>query len=111
MGDDSEIQTKGIDKIDLEDVYFNNVLFVPELVANLLLVYQMIHTGEAIKVTFTPYIVEIAEISSNKVVALGFVDYQARMYKFSHFLPNLDGKRSCLMPMKPTRCGMRYLAI
>ena len=31
MGDDSEIQAKGIGRIDLEDGYFNNVLFVPNL--------------------------------------------------------------------------------
>ena len=31
MGDDSEIHAKGIVKIDLEDGYFNNVLFVPDL--------------------------------------------------------------------------------
>ena len=36
MGNDSEIQAKGIHRIDLEDGYFNNVLFVPELEANLL---------------------------------------------------------------------------
>ena len=36
MGDDSEIQAKGIGRIDIEDGYFNNVLFVPYLVLNLL---------------------------------------------------------------------------
>ena len=52
----------------------------------------MTHTLEAKRVTFTPYEVEIAEISSNKVVALGYADHQARMYKFSKFLPNFGGK-------------------
>ena len=73
--------------IDLEDGYFNNVLFVPYLTAKLLSVYQITHIGEANRVTFTPETVEIAEISTNKVVDLGFADHQARMYKFSHFLP------------------------
>ena len=86
-GDDSEIQAKGIGRIDLEDGYFNNVLFVPNLVANLISVYQMTHIGESKILTFTPDTVEIVEISTNKVVELGFVDHQARMYKFSHFLP------------------------
>ena len=36
MSDDSEIQAKGIVKIDLEDGYFNNVLFVHDIVENLL---------------------------------------------------------------------------
>ena len=87
MGDDSEIQSKGIGGIDLEDGYFNNVLFVPYLREKIFSVYRMTHTSESKRVTFTPDTVDIAEISTNKVVALGFVDHQARMYKFSHFLP------------------------
>ena len=79
MGDDSEIKDKGIGRIDLEDGYFNNVLFVPKLLENLLPMYQMTHTSESKRVTFTPDIVDIAKISTNKVVALGFVDHQARM--------------------------------
>ena len=53
--------------------------------------YQMNHTSESKRVTFTPDAVEIAEISTNKVVALGFVDHNARMYKLSHFLPYSRG--------------------
>ena len=60
MDDDSEIQAKGIGKIDLEDGYFNNVFFVPDLVLNLLSMYQMTHTGESKRVTFTPNAMEIA---------------------------------------------------
>ena len=41
------IQAKGVGRIDIEDGYFNNVLFVPDLAVNLLLVYQMTHNGEA----------------------------------------------------------------
>ena len=52
----------------------------------------MTHTEEAKRVTFTPYEFEIAEISSNKVVALGYADHQAKMYKFSKFLPKSSGK-------------------
>ena len=44
MGDDSEIQTKGIGRIDLEHGYFSDVLYVPDLAENLLSVYQMNHT-------------------------------------------------------------------
>ena len=39
MGDDSDIHAKGVGRIDLEDDYFNNVLFVPECEANLLSLY------------------------------------------------------------------------
>ena len=88
MGDDSEIQTKGIGRIDLEHGYFSDVLYVPYLAANLMLVHQMTHTGEAKRVTFTPDLVDIAEISSNQVVAIGYVYYQERMYKLLNFIPS-----------------------
>ena len=52
----------------------------------------MTHIGESKRVTFTPETVEIVDISRNKVVPLGFVDYQARMYKFSYFIPYFIGK-------------------
>ena len=92
MGDDSEIQSKGIGWISLDDGYFNKVLFVPDLERNLISLYQITHTGEAKRVTFTPDTVEIDEISINKVVALGFADHQSRMYKLSHLLPYSRGK-------------------
>ena len=59
---------------------------------NLLSVYQMKHTVEAKRVKFNPNVVEISEISSNKVVPLGYANNQDRMYKLSHFLPNSRGK-------------------
>ena len=92
MGDDSEIQTKGVGRIDLEHGYFSDVLYVPYSVANLLSFYQMNHIGEGKRVTFTPDLVEIAEISSNQLVAIGYADHQERMYKFSNFLPSSSGK-------------------
>ena len=79
MGDDSKIQAKRIGKIDLDDRYFNNVLFVPDLAVNLLTVYQINHVGEYKRVTFTSDTMDIVDISTNKVVALGYVDHQASM--------------------------------
>ena len=87
MGDDSEIQTKGIGRIDLEHGFFSDVLYLPELATNLLSVYQMTHIGEANRVTFTLDMVEIAEISSYQFVSIGYADHHERMYKFSNFLP------------------------
>ena len=63
MGDDSEILAKGIGKIDLDNGYFNNVLFVPNLAANLLSIYQMTHTSKTKRVTFIQYDVEVSKIS------------------------------------------------
>ena len=47
----------------------------------------MTHTGEAKIVTSTLDLVEIVEISSNQVIAIGYIDHHERMYKFSNFLP------------------------
>ena len=60
MGDNFEIQTKGIGRIYLEHGYFSDVLCVPDLEANFLSIYQMTHIGEAKRVTFTPYMVDVA---------------------------------------------------
>ena len=65
-------------------------MFVIDLEVNLLSVYQMTHTGESKRVTFTPYVVEIEKIYTCKVVALGLSDHSSRMYKFSHFLPYFE---------------------
>ena len=43
------------------------------------------------EVTFTQNYVEILEISTFQVVAVGFADHDSRMYKFSHFLPYSQG--------------------
>ena len=81
MGDDSEIQAKGIGGIDLEDGYFNNVLFVPNIAANLISFYQMTHTCTTKRVTFTQNDVDISKISTGQVIVVGFTDHDSRMYK------------------------------
>ena len=68
--------------LNLEHGFFSDVLYLPYLVENLLSAYQMTHTREVKRVIFTPDMVEIAEISSNQVIAIGYVDHHERMYKF-----------------------------
>ena len=67
------------------------MLYVPNLATNLLSIYQMTHTASAKRVTFTLNDVHISEVSIGQVVAIGFVDHDSRMYKFSHFLPYSQG--------------------
>ena len=87
MGNDSEIPVKWIGRINLNNEYFNNVLFVQDLAANILSIYQMTHTGLGKRVEFTQENVDISEVSTGKVVAVGVADHESKMYKFSHFLP------------------------
>ena len=44
MGDDSTIISEGQGTVDLENVFFSNVLYVPSLAENILSVYHMKHT-------------------------------------------------------------------
>ena len=59
----------------------------PSLASNLLLVYQMTHTGSPKKVIFSPDEVEITEISTGRVIAKGVANRAQKVYMFSHFLP------------------------
>ena len=77
----------GKGRIDLNHGKFSNVLYVLGLASNLLSVYWMNHTRSPKKVIFSPYDVEIIEISNGKVIAKGVVDHTSKVYMFSHFLP------------------------
>ena len=87
LGDDSLTEILGKGRIDLDHGQFNNVLYVPGLVSNLLSVYQMTHSGSPKKVIFSPGEVEITEISSGKVIAKEVANHAQKVYMFSHFLP------------------------
>ena len=60
---------------------------MPDLVANFLSVYQMTHTGDPKRFTFTPDMVDITDITIDQVIAIGYADCHERMYKFLNFLP------------------------
>ena len=87
MGDDFEIPTKGIGRIDLDNGYFNNVLYVPNISMKILVFYQIKHTCTTKRVKFTQNDVEISEISTCQVVAVDIADHDSRMYMFTHILP------------------------
>ena len=54
LRDDSLTNSMGKGRIDLDHGNFNNVLYVPGLASNILLVYQMTHNGSPKKVIFSP---------------------------------------------------------
>ena len=87
LGDNSPTDSMGKGKIDLDHGNFNNVLYVLGIASNILLVYQMTHTGSPKKDIFSPNEVEISDISNGKIIAKGVVDHTSKVYKFSHFLP------------------------
>ena len=87
MGNNGEIQAKGKGFIKLEHGKFKDVLYVPSLVANLLFVYQMTHSGSLKQFIFGPNLVEIIDISTGNIIAKGAANHDYKEYEFSHFLP------------------------
>ena len=87
LGDDSVTDSLGKGRIDLDHGFFNNVLYVPGISSNLLLVYHMTHTGSPNRVIFSPNQVEITKILNGKFIEKGVVDHTLKVYKFSHSLP------------------------
>ena len=110
MGDDYELQTRGIGRIDLDHGFFSDVLYVPDLAANLLSIYQMTHIGEPKTVIFTTDFVEIYKISTDQVVAVGYANIMRECTNslISSLLPVI--KHFTHMPMRFPNYGMRGLA-
>ena len=95
MGDDSTIISKGKGTVYLEHGSFFDVLYVPSLASNILIVYQMTHTGVPKRVNLSPNDVEITEIASRKLIATCIENHHAKAYEFSQFVA--DAKPTALM--------------
>ena len=80
-----EVEGKG--NVEMENVDFKDVLYVPNLSSNLLLIYQITHLGYGHRVEFLPDSVQVHSLKDNSLVALGKVNDHKRLYSFSHFLP------------------------
>ena len=83
MGYDSTIISKGKGTVNLEHGSFFDVLYVPSLASNLLSVYEMTYTGVPKKVAFIPNDVQITDISSERLVAIGLANHHDKAYDFS----------------------------
>lgn len=85
MGDDTPVEVCGRGSVDVGDGILHDVICVPSLSTNLLLIYQINHTSLGKWVEFTPDLVEIRELHSDSIVTVGRADHQSRLYLFSHF--------------------------
>jgi hypothetical protein len=97
--------------VDLEGGCFTNVLHVPSLSANLLLIYHITHSGSGRKVEFTPDSAVIIDISTGPQLAHGITDHGSRLYFFSHFVPKYISTVFMSHIMISSGYGMKYLAI
>ena len=86
MGDYSQIISKAKSTVKLEHGSFFDVLYVPSLASNILIVYQMTHTGVPKRVNLSPNDVEITEIASRKLIATCIENHHAKAYEFSQFV-------------------------
>jgi hypothetical protein len=83
MGYDTSISVVGEGRVELHNENFDNILHVPNLSMNHLLVYQITQKGK--KVEFTLDSVSIIDMHDNSVIAIGEVDHKSRLYKFAKF--------------------------
>jgi hypothetical protein len=83
MGDDTPVEVGGEGRVELHNGSFENVLHVPKLSMNMLLVYQI--TQKCKKVEFISYSVSVLDMHDNYIIAIGEVDHKSRLYKFTKF--------------------------
>jgi hypothetical protein len=86
VGDDRSLSVEGSGTIQVENGHFKDVLCVPSLSCNLLLVYQITHLGEGKTVECSPHQVVIKELKYPKhVLATGIANDITKLYKFDNF--------------------------
>jgi hypothetical protein len=86
VGDDRSLSVEGSGAVQVENGHFNDVLCVPSVSCNLLLVYQITYSGEGKTVEFSPHHLVIKDLKDPKhVLATEIVDDITRLYKFENF--------------------------
>jgi hypothetical protein len=87
MGNSSPLVVHGKGSIEMIDGMINNVIYVPNISANFLSIYQIANFGSGKTILFTPNFVVVREIEDpSQIVSIGKVDHNARLYSFSHFV-------------------------
>ena len=99
VANDRSLSFVGSRLVHLNNGQFKDVLCVPNLSCNLLLMYQITHLGEGKSVFLTPYQVVIRDQKyPRNVLAIGSINDITRLYKFDNFgsssLPSVFVTRS-----------------
>jgi hypothetical protein len=86
VGEDRSLSVVGSRTFQLDDGHFNDVLCVPSLSCNLLLVHQITHLGKGKIVEFSSYQVVIKDLKDPKhVLTTRIVEDIIKLYKFDNF--------------------------
>jgi hypothetical protein len=89
MGGNSYVEVTDKGRIELTNESFKNVLDIPKVSFNLISVYWMMNSDTRNKFIFTPNFVEIYDMQTKFMVAIGEVNHQSRLYTFSELIePN-----------------------
>jgi hypothetical protein len=86
MGDNCPIKFTDKGRIELTNGSFENVLHVPKISVNLLLIYHMKNSDTRKRVIFTPNVVDIYDMQTNFRFSTSEVNHQSRLYTFSNFI-------------------------
>jgi hypothetical protein len=82
-GDDTPVAVVGEGRVELHNGNFENVIHVPNISMNMLLVYQITRKGK--RVEFTSDLVLVIDAHDNSIIPIGEVDHKSRLYKFTKF--------------------------
>ena len=91
--DDSPVDIIGNGFVDARTSNFEDVLYVPNFLSNLLFVYHIDQNGR--KVDFTLEFVTIRDLEDNALLAVGNAHHESLLYYFSHFV--LDSHSTALL--------------
>jgi hypothetical protein len=81
MGDDTPVEVAREGRVELHKDSFENVIHVPNISMNLLLLYKFTQKGE--KVEFTSDSVSVIDMHDNSIISIDEVDHKSRLYKFT----------------------------
>ena len=87
MGDDTKMEVEGKGNVEMKNGDFKDVLYVPNLSSNLLLIYQITHLGDGHRVEFPPELVQVHSLKDDSLVIVRKVNHEKRLYSFFHFVP------------------------
>jgi hypothetical protein len=79
MGYDTLVEVVGEGRVELHNGSFENVLHVPNISMNLLLVYQITQKGKKIEFTSDSDSVSVIDMHDNSIIAIGEVDHKSRL--------------------------------
>ena len=79
VGDDKKMEVEGKGNVELGNGEFQDVLYVPNLSSNLLLMYQITHIGDGHRVEFLPDSVQMHKVKDDSLVAVRKVNHDKRL--------------------------------